>query len=164
VPPPLLPLTSRCRSSPALRPSPPPLPLLAPPRVCRRRSSHCVADLSTPPWSSALRPSRTSSLYIAALGRVEASPHPLAPLSLAGALLPVLPRRHPTASRRRPPSRPPQARPRLQTGASWFPLTPHPLPLAIRALPSPDWSQDRACSGRPWQKDLSARLQFFPRV
>jgi hypothetical protein len=158
-------LTSRRRSSPALRPSPPPCPLLALPRVCRRRPSHYVADLSTPPWSSALRPSRTSSsLYIAALGRVEASSHPLAPLSLAGALLPVPPRRRPTASRWRPPSRPPQARSRPQTGVSQCPLTPHPLPLAIRALPSPDLGLDRACPGRPWQKGLFAKFQLFPRV
>jgi hypothetical protein len=137
---PSLPLTPRRRSSPALRPSPPPWPLLTPTRVCHRRPSLLRRPPELPPWTSPLRPSRTSfPLYIVALGRVEASPHPLAPLSLAGALLLVPPRCRQYCYRRQPSSRPPQARPSPQTGTSWFPLAPYPLPPATRAFPSPDF-------------------------
>jgi hypothetical protein len=123
-------------------PIPNPIPRFSRPLLCcHAHDAAASTAVIPPPWSSALRPSRTSSsLYIAALRRVEANSHPLVPLSLAGALLPVPPRRRPSASRRRPPFRPPQARPSLQTGVPRCPLTPHPLSPATRALPSPDLS------------------------
>jgi hypothetical protein len=91
---------------------PDPIPWFPRPFPCRHAPAAacpCSAPPPEPPsWPSALRPSRTSSsLYIAALGRIEASSHPLAPISLAEALLPVPSHRRPSAPRRRPPSRPP---------------------------------------------------------